>query len=110
MTVPLSEAKSRLDELIAQLQPGEELVLTDDANQPVARVVGESRTAQMQRPREFPKLRHYAAAPVSLAVAAISTAVCGLLGAEPRIGFASGLLVSVVLISVAFAVAHPEAD
>ncbi len=110
MTVPLSEAKSRLDELIAQLRPGEELVLTDNANRPVARVVGESQPGAPSRDRDFPKLRHYAAVPVCVAVAGISAAVFGLVGWEPWVGLASGLFASVVLLSAAFAVAHPGAD
>jgi antitoxin (DNA-binding transcriptional repressor) of toxin-antitoxin stability system len=44
--VTLEEAQSRLPELIAQLQPGEELQITKD-NQPIARLVGEA-----PRPRE----------------------------------------------------------
>jgi antitoxin (DNA-binding transcriptional repressor) of toxin-antitoxin stability system len=44
--VTLEEAQSRLSELIAQLQPGEELQITKD-DHPVARLVGES-----PRPRE----------------------------------------------------------
>ena len=67
MTVPLSEAKSRLDELIAQLQLGEELVLTDAANHPAARLVGEAKAAAANSLREFPKLRHYSAVPVCIA-------------------------------------------
>ena len=110
MTVPLSEAKSRLDELIAQLRPGEELVLTDNANRPVARVVGESSPAAPSRYRDFPKLRHYAAVPVCVAVAGISAAVFGVVGWEPLAGLASGLLAAVLLVSATFAVAHPEAD
>jgi antitoxin (DNA-binding transcriptional repressor) of toxin-antitoxin stability system len=38
MTLPLSEAQSRLPELIRALKPGDELTLTVD-NQPIARVL-----------------------------------------------------------------------
>ena len=62
------------------------------------------------RYREFPKLRHYAAVPVCVAAAGITTAVFELVGWELWIGFASGLLASVLLTSAAFAVAHPDAD
>ncbi|MCI0703557.1 MAG: hypothetical protein L0241_20950 [Planctomycetia bacterium] len=112
MTVPLSEAKSRLDELIAQLQPGEELVLTDETNRPIARVVGGDwpSVPVSNRYRDFPKLRHFAAVPICVATAGIATAVFGLVGWEPWIGFASGLLASTLLLAAMFAVAHPEAD
>jgi antitoxin (DNA-binding transcriptional repressor) of toxin-antitoxin stability system len=39
--IPLEEAQSRLSELIAGLQPGEELQITRD-DQPVARLIAES--------------------------------------------------------------------
>lgn len=113
MTVPLSEAKSRLEDLIAQLRPGEELVLTDDANRPVARMVGEPSPAAVRLRREFPKFRHYSAAPdsaapVCLAVGAWCWAACGLVGWEPLVGFACGLAVSILAVSALFAVAYGE--
>lgn len=40
MTIPLAEAQARLAELIDQLGPGEELVITRDA-QPLARLTRE---------------------------------------------------------------------
>lgn len=108
MTVPLSEAKSRLDELIAQLQPGEELVLTDGANHPVARLRGEARPLIPRLGSEFPRLRHYSAAPVCVAVAGVCWAVFGLVGWEPLVGFVCGLFGSVVSISAAFSIAYGE--
>lgn len=39
-TVTMEEAQSRLKELIAQLAPGEEIVITEN-QQPVARLVGQ---------------------------------------------------------------------
>jgi antitoxin (DNA-binding transcriptional repressor) of toxin-antitoxin stability system len=110
MTVPLSEAQSRLEELIAQLRPGEELVLTDGANRPVARVVGEPPRNVPTPYRDFPSLRHYAAVPVCVATAGIMWAVFGLLGYSEWVGFLSGLLASVILLAGAFAIAQSEAD
>ncbi len=112
MTVPLSEAKTRLDELIAQLRPGEELVLTDDANHPVARLVGEAARGSLpaHHIRDFVKLRHYAAVPVCVAAAGLTSAGFGLAGAEPWAGFVSGLLGSVLALSVTFALAYAEVD
>jgi prevent-host-death family protein len=43
-TVTLEEAQARLGELIAGLQPGEEIVITSAAR-PVARLVGEPQSA-----------------------------------------------------------------
>lgn len=48
-TVSVQEAQARLAELIQQLKPGEELVLTE-GNQPVARLVAEN--AMMRQPRQ----------------------------------------------------------
>jgi prevent-host-death family protein len=47
-TVTLEDAQARLGELIARLQPGEELVITSAAR-PVARIVGEPRSAPQPR-------------------------------------------------------------
>jgi prevent-host-death family protein len=47
-TVILEEAKAHLEELIAQLQPGEELVITRD-QKPVARLTGAAEPARSQR-------------------------------------------------------------
>jgi prevent-host-death family protein len=47
-TVTLEEAKVHLDELIANLQPGEELVITRD-QKPVARLIGAAEPARPQR-------------------------------------------------------------
>jgi|GEM_PF-5512182 len=108
MTVPLSEAKSRLEELIAQLRPGEELVLTDGTNRPIARVVGGAAPATGHR--ALPELRHYSVVPVCLAVAGVSAAACALAGWQPLVGFACGLVASVVACAAAFALARPEAQ
>jgi prevent-host-death family protein len=43
-TVPIEEAKARLDELIARLQPGEEILITDKG-QPLAQVKKADRTS-----------------------------------------------------------------
>jgi len=43
-TVTLEDAQTRLRELIARLQPGEEIVITSAAR-PVARIVGEPKAA-----------------------------------------------------------------
>ena len=48
-TVTLEEAQARLPELIARLAPGEELIITRDA-QPVARLVGESEWVELEIP------------------------------------------------------------
>ncbi len=47
--ISLEDAQTRLPELIAKLQPGEEVQLTQD-DRPVARIVGES--ARPRRPRK----------------------------------------------------------
>lgn len=47
-TVTLEDAQARLGELIARLQPGEEIVITDAAR-PVARIVGEPKPAPQPR-------------------------------------------------------------
>jgi prevent-host-death family protein len=47
-TVTVEEAQARLAELIEHLQPGEEIVITRDAN-PVARLVGEAKTERPKR-------------------------------------------------------------
>lgn len=49
-TITLEEAQARLSELIACLQPGEELVITRD-EQPVARLVGELKPTKQQSRR-----------------------------------------------------------
>jgi prevent-host-death family protein len=46
--VTLEQAQAHLKELIDQLKPGDELVITRD-NQPVARLVGEPRPAPPPR-------------------------------------------------------------
>jgi antitoxin (DNA-binding transcriptional repressor) of toxin-antitoxin stability system len=43
-TIPLHEAQTRLAEIVAQLPPGGEVVLTDDGR-PAARLVKEARTS-----------------------------------------------------------------
>jgi antitoxin (DNA-binding transcriptional repressor) of toxin-antitoxin stability system len=49
-TITVEEAQAHLKELIAQLAPGEELIITDRQH-PVARLVGErSKTAKPTRP------------------------------------------------------------
>jgi len=47
-TVTLEDAQIRLGELIARLQPGEEIVITSAAR-PVARIVGEPKSAPQPR-------------------------------------------------------------
>jgi prevent-host-death family protein len=47
-TVTLGGAQARLGELIARLQPGEEIVITDAAR-PVVRIVGEPKPAPQPR-------------------------------------------------------------
>jgi antitoxin (DNA-binding transcriptional repressor) of toxin-antitoxin stability system len=47
-TVTLEEAQAHLPELIAQLQPGEELVITRD-EKPIARVTGAGETPRPLR-------------------------------------------------------------
>jgi antitoxin (DNA-binding transcriptional repressor) of toxin-antitoxin stability system len=49
-TMTIEDAQERLPELIEQLQPGEEIVITRDQT-PVARLVGEAKPAA--RPRRF---------------------------------------------------------
>ena len=46
-TVSIEDAKARLSELIDQLQPGEEILITRQ-HKPVARLVGE---AKLEKPR-----------------------------------------------------------
>lgn len=48
-SVTIQEAQKKLPELIHQLTPGEEVVITEDSK-PVARIVGE-RPAVRQRPQ-----------------------------------------------------------
>lgn len=48
-TITLEEAHVRLPEVIAELLPGEEIVITKD-DQPVAKLVGEGAT--VRRPRQ----------------------------------------------------------
>jgi antitoxin (DNA-binding transcriptional repressor) of toxin-antitoxin stability system len=52
VTVTVAEAQEKLKELIAQLAPGEEIVLTEN-QQPVAKLVGERPTCP---PRPAPGL------------------------------------------------------
>jgi antitoxin (DNA-binding transcriptional repressor) of toxin-antitoxin stability system len=47
--ISVEDAQIRLPELIARLQPGEELQITKD-DQPIARLVGE--TGQPRKPRQ----------------------------------------------------------
>jgi prevent-host-death family protein len=47
-TVTLEEAQARLPELIEQMQPGEELVITRD-QKPVARLIGEAKQDRLPR-------------------------------------------------------------
>jgi antitoxin (DNA-binding transcriptional repressor) of toxin-antitoxin stability system len=47
-TVPLEEAQAQLPQLIEQLHPGEEIVITRDQN-PVARLVGEPQPERKPR-------------------------------------------------------------
>lgn len=54
-TVTLEEAQSKLSELIHELSPGEELVITEN-EQPVARIVGEADQIE-KRPRQPGTLR-----------------------------------------------------
>jgi prevent-host-death family protein len=54
MTVTLQEAQARLAELIEQLRPGEEVVITSH-HKPVARLVGEGTAPP--RPRQLGTLR-----------------------------------------------------
>jgi prevent-host-death family protein len=53
-TVTLEDAQARLKELIEQLQPGEEIVITRD-EKPVARLVGEAK--QERKPRRLGTLK-----------------------------------------------------
>lgn len=48
-TIPIEEAQANLAELIEKLKPGEEMVITKNA-QPVARLIGQSEIAR--RPRQ----------------------------------------------------------
>ncbi|MBL8892463.1 MAG: type II toxin-antitoxin system Phd/YefM family antitoxin [Planctomycetaceae bacterium] len=48
-TVTIEEAQAKLKELIHQLGPGEELIITDN-QQTVAKLVGESPPTRKQRP------------------------------------------------------------
>ena len=48
MTVTVEEAQARLAELLDRLQPGEELMITRNA-QPVAKLVGAGSTAAQSR-------------------------------------------------------------
>ena len=47
-TITLEEAQARLSEIVAQLQPGQEILIVDDAR-PVARLVAEARTRAKPR-------------------------------------------------------------
>lgn len=53
-TVTIEEAQSRLPVLIAELKPGEEVLIVQH-NQPVARLVGEERKARKRRQAGFAK-------------------------------------------------------
>jgi prevent-host-death family protein len=48
-TITLQEAQARLAELVSELDPGQEVVITKD-ERPVAKLVGQSR--QARRPRQ----------------------------------------------------------
>ncbi len=48
-TVTLEEAKARLEELVDQLAPGEEIVITQN-EQPVAKLVSSRRPRQPRQP------------------------------------------------------------
>ena len=50
MTVTLMDAKAHLEELIAKLVPGDELVITQD-EKPIARLVAETKQATPRKPR-----------------------------------------------------------
>lgn len=54
-TVTMEEAQSKLPELIHQLGPGEELVITQDSK-PVARLKSET-TPKEKKPRQFGTMR-----------------------------------------------------
>ena len=47
-TVTLEEAQARLGEMIARLQPGEEIVITS-GDKPVARLIGEAKAEPQPR-------------------------------------------------------------
>lgn len=49
-TVTLQEAEAKLSELIHQLKPGEEVVITEN-NQPVAKLIGEAPGDRLPRRR-----------------------------------------------------------
>ena len=49
-TVTIKEAEAKLSELIHQLKPGEEVVITEN-DQPVAKLVGEAPSARKPRQR-----------------------------------------------------------
>jgi len=53
-TVTLEEAQAKLSQLIGKLQPGEEIIITS-GNQPVARLIGETKTEKP--PRQFGTLK-----------------------------------------------------
>jgi antitoxin (DNA-binding transcriptional repressor) of toxin-antitoxin stability system len=53
-TVTLEEAQAQLSQLIEQLHPGEEIVITRD-QKPVARLIGEG--APPRRPRQLGTLK-----------------------------------------------------
>jgi antitoxin (DNA-binding transcriptional repressor) of toxin-antitoxin stability system len=48
-TVSIDEAQTRLAELIHQLAPGEEIIITED-QQPVAKLVSQARPVQRRQP------------------------------------------------------------
>jgi len=48
ITVPIDEAQSRLAELIRQLAPGEEIIITEN-QQPVARLAAEKSPPRQRR-------------------------------------------------------------
>jgi prevent-host-death family protein len=50
-TITLEEAQAKLSQLIGELQPGEEIIITCD-NQPVARLIGEGKS-EKRRPRQL---------------------------------------------------------
>jgi prevent-host-death family protein len=55
-TVTIKEAEATLAELIRQLKPGEEVVITEN-NQPVAKLVGEAASARRPRQRGSAKAK-----------------------------------------------------
>lgn len=50
-TIPLQQASSQLGELVRSLGPGDEIVLTDEQNEPVARIVPSSAPVKRQAGR-----------------------------------------------------------